>query len=173
MKTRKISIASQLFIFILGAAIVVALIVGGVSYGTMGNFLREKNKLDVMEIASMAAQNVDGETFAGAVEGNEEALLTVKDSLNCFLEGDSVAYVYTLMPTGANSFAFVVDTDPEDPGEYGEDYEVDEAMYEAICRHCRFQQRHNNTEICTKNRASVNSCRFFQFKRHRGHKTGH
>lgn len=132
MKTRKISIASQLFIFILGAAIVVALIVGGVSYGTMGNFLREKNKLDVEEIASMAAQNVDGETFARAVEGDEDALLTVKDSLDCFLEGDSVAYVYTLMPTGANSFAFVVDTDPEEPGEYGEDYEVDDAMLEAM-----------------------------------------
>ena len=39
MKTRKISIAAQLFLFILGAAVVVALIVGIVSYATMGSFL--------------------------------------------------------------------------------------------------------------------------------------
>lgn len=38
MKTRKISISTQLFLFIMGASLVVALIVGGVSYATMGRF---------------------------------------------------------------------------------------------------------------------------------------
>ena len=132
MKTRKISIASQFFLIILGAALVVALIVGVISYGTTSIFLQNKNKNDVMEIAVMATHNVDGETFARAVEGDEEALLTVKDSLSFFLEGDSVAYVYTLMPKGSTNFQFVVDTDPEEPGEYGEDYETDEAMFEAM-----------------------------------------
>lgn len=132
MKTRKISIAAQLFLFILGAAIVVALVVGGVSYSTMGGFLREKTMDDVMEIAVIAAENVDGETFAKAVEGDEDALLTVKDSLSFFLEGESVAYVYTLMPKDAVNFQFVVDTDPDDPGEYAEDYEAQEAMFEAM-----------------------------------------
>ena len=132
MKTRKMSISTQLFLFILGAAIIVALIVGIVSYLTMGNFLKEKNKTDVTEIAVIAAENVDGETFARAVEGDEEALLQVKDSLSFFLVGDSVTYVYTLMQTDSEHFQFVVDTDPEDPGEYGEDYEVDEAMFEAM-----------------------------------------
>ncbi len=37
MKTRKISIAAQLFLFIFGAAIIAAFIVGGVSYSAMGN----------------------------------------------------------------------------------------------------------------------------------------
>ena len=132
MKTRKISIATQLFLFILGAAIFVALVVGGVSYSTMGDFLREKTMGDVMEIAVIAAENVDGETFARAMEGDEEALLIVKDSLSFFLMGDSVAYVYTLMPKDAVNFRFVVDTDPEDPGEYAEDYEAQEAMFEAM-----------------------------------------
>ena len=132
MKTRKISLAAQLFLFILGAAIVVALVVGGVSYSTMGDFLREKTMGDVMEIAVIAAKNVDGETFARAVEGDEDALLTVKDSLSFFLEGESVAYVYTLMPKDTVNFQFVVDTDPDDPGEYAEDYEAQEAMFEAM-----------------------------------------
>ena len=64
MKTRKVSIASQLFLFILGAAIVVALIVGSVSYLTMGAFLRQKCKDDVMEIAVIAAENVDETLFS-------------------------------------------------------------------------------------------------------------
>lgn len=132
MKTRKTSIATQLFIFILGAAIIVALIVGGVSYFTMGRFLRQKTMGSVMEIAVIAAQNVDGETFSKAMEGDEDALSEVKDSLSFFLSGDSVTYVYTLMPKDQSDFQFVVDTDPDDPGEYAEDYEAQDAMFEAM-----------------------------------------
>lgn len=132
MKTRKMSIAVQLFIVILGAALIVSLIVGGISYFTTSDFLQNKNKKDVMEIAVMGAQSVDGETFARAVEGDEEALQAVIDSLSFFLEGESVAYVYTLMPKDADNFQFVADTDPEEPGEYGEDYEADDAMFEAM-----------------------------------------
>lgn len=132
MKTRKVSIAAQLFLFILGAAIIVSLIVGGVSYSTMGSFLRQKSMGDVMEIAVIAAENVDGEVFARAMEGDGDALLEVKDSLSFFLSGDSVTYVYTLMPKDGQNFQFVVDTDPDDPGEYAEDYEAQDAMFEAM-----------------------------------------
>ena len=132
MKTKKLSIAAQLFFFICGAAIVVAMIVGSVAYITMGGFLQKKCKNDVMEIAVIAAENVDGETFAKAMEGDETALLSVKDSLSFFLAGDSVTYVYTLMPKDADWFQFVVDTDPEDPGEYAEDYEAQDAMFKAM-----------------------------------------
>lgn len=132
MRTRKISISTQLFLFILGASLVVALIVGGVSYSTMGRFLRQKTMGSVMEIAVIAAENVDGETFLRAMDGDEEALAVVKDSLSFFLTGDSVSYVYTLMPKDENHFQFVVDTDPDDPGEYAEDYEAQDAMFEAV-----------------------------------------
>lgn len=132
MKTRKISIAAQLFLFILGAAMIVALVVGCVSYSTMENFLRQKSMNDVMEIAVIAAENVDAETFLSAVEGDTKALETVKNSLSFFLAGDSVTYVYTLMPKDTDNFQFVVDTDPEDPGEYAEDYTAQDAMFEAM-----------------------------------------
>lgn len=132
MKTRKISLSTQLFLIILGAAIVVTLILGIVSYSTMKKFLEQRSKDGVQEIAEIAAENVDGETFAKAVNGDEEALSTVKDSLSFFLVGDSVTYVYTLMPKDKDYFQFVVDTDPDDPGEYAEDYEAQDAMFEAM-----------------------------------------
>ena len=132
MKTRKTSIAAQLFLFILGTAVVVALIVGIVSYVTMDNFLRKKSMDDVVELATIAAENVDGETFSRAVEGDEAALSEVKDSLSFFLKGDSVAYIYTLMPKDQNYFQFVADTDPDEPGEYAEDYEAQSAMFDAM-----------------------------------------
>ncbi len=132
MKTKKLSIAAQLFLFIWGAAMVVAAIVGSIAYLNMGSFLQKKCKDDVMEIAVIAAENVDGKTFANAMKGNKTALLEVKDSLSFFLAGNSVTYVYTLMPKDAEWFQFVVDTDPEDPGEYAEVYEAQDAMFEAM-----------------------------------------
>lgn len=132
MKTKKISIASQLFLFILGAALIVALIVGGVAYTNMSSFLEKKTKDNVKEIAVIAAENVDGEAFVRAMAGDEEALAAVKDSLSFFLVGDSVEYIYTLMPKDAENFQFVVDTDPEDPGEYAEDYAAENEMFEAM-----------------------------------------
>lgn len=132
MKTRKISIASQLFIFILSIAIVVALIVGVVSYSTMGNFLRKKNMNDVMEIAVMAADGVDAETFAKAVKGEPDALEEINDSLSSFLEGDSVTYVYAMMPMDEENFQYVVDTDPDEPEDFGTEYPAEDAMFEAM-----------------------------------------
>ena len=132
MKTRKMSIAAQIFLFMLGTAILVSLIVGIVSYVTMGGFLRQKSQKDVMDIATMAAENVDGETFSRAIAGDAETFQAINDSLSFFLTGESVAYIYTLMPKDQNFFQFVVDTDPEEPGEYAEDYEAQEAMFEAM-----------------------------------------
>ncbi len=132
MKTQKISIATQLFLVILGAALIVALIVGGVAYINMSSFLEKKTKDDVTEIAVIAAENVDSGVFARALEGDAEALSTVKDSLRFFLAGESVTYIYTLMPKDAEYFQFVADTDPEDPGEYAEDYEAQDAMFTAM-----------------------------------------
>ncbi|MCH5254472.1 MAG: methyl-accepting chemotaxis protein [Lachnospiraceae bacterium] len=132
MKTRKISIASQLFVFILGAAIVVALLMGTVAYITMGNFLRQKNMNDVVELAVIAASNVDGEVFSRAVMGEAEALEEVGDSLSFFLEGDSIAYIYTMMPMNEDYFQYVVDTDPEAAEPYGTEYDAEDAMFEAM-----------------------------------------
>ena len=36
------------------------------------------------------------------------------------------------MPKDTDNFQFVVDTDPEDPGEYAEDYTAQDAMFEKI-----------------------------------------
>lgn len=49
------------FPFYFGAAIIAAFIVGGVSYSAMGNYLRQKTMDHVVEIAVIAAENVDAE----------------------------------------------------------------------------------------------------------------
>ncbi len=51
MKTRKISISLQLFLFIMSTACIVALIIGLVSYTTMYAYLKDKAKNDVLNLA--------------------------------------------------------------------------------------------------------------------------
>ena len=132
MKTRKISIASQFFIFSMSAAVVAALIVGIVAYFTMDIFLRQENMNNVVELAVIAAENVDEETFSRAVEGESEALEEVYDALSVFTEGDYVTYIYAMMPKDENYFQYVVDTDTEAPEPYGAEYEAEDAMFEAM-----------------------------------------
>lgn len=132
MKTRKTSIADRLFIFIVGAAIMVALVVGIVSYVTMGRYLRQKNMDDVVELAVIAADNIDGETFSRAVLGEPDAIEEVRDALGFFLKGGSVAFIYTMMPKNEDYFQYVADAYPDEPEPYGTEYEADDAMFEAM-----------------------------------------
>lgn len=132
MKTRRIGIADRLFIFIVGTAIMVALVVGVVSYATMGRFLRQKNMDDVVELAVIAAENIDGETFSRAVLGEPDAIEEVRDALGFFLEGGSVAFIYTMMPKNEDYFQYVADAYPDEPEPYGTEYEADDAMFEAM-----------------------------------------
>lgn len=132
MKTRKISIATRLFIFVIGAAIVAALLVGVVAYFTMEDFLRQKTMDDVMEIAVIAAGNVEEETFSRAVEGEPDALEEIYDALSPFRDGDSVSYIYTMMPKDEDYFQYVVDTDPDAAEPFATDYPAEDAMFEAM-----------------------------------------
>ena len=132
MKTRRIGIADRLFIFIVGTAIMVALVVGVVSYATMGRFLRQKNMDDVVELAVVAAENIDEETFSRAVLGEPDAIEEVRDALGFFLEGGSVAFIYTMMPKNEDYFQYVADASPDEPEPYGTEYEADDAMFEAM-----------------------------------------
>lgn len=132
MKTRKIGIADRLFIFIVSAATMVALVVGIVSYVTMGRFLRQKNMDDVVELAVIAAENVDGEIFSRAVLGDEDALEEVYEALSIFKKGDSIAYVYAMMPRDEGYFQYVVDTDSDEPEPYGTEYEAEDVMFEVM-----------------------------------------
>lgn len=132
MKTRKISIAAKLFMFILGASIVVALIVGAAAYFTMGNFLRQKYRNDVIDLATIAAASLDEETFSKAVNADSEALEEIYTELSYFKENESVTYIYAMMPKDEENFQYVVDTDSDEPEPFGTEYEAEDDMFEVM-----------------------------------------
>ena len=54
---------------------------------------------------------------------DDEAFIETYDLLVKYRDSSVVEYIYTMKKTGTNTSVFVVDTDPDEPGEIGEEYE--------------------------------------------------
>lgn len=134
MKTRKISITRQFFIFIFCTALVFGLIMSAISFISMKNFMTTQCKKDALNMATVAAGNVDPMVFQKALEeGPEsEAYEELLSSLRFFLNGENVTYVYTLIPCDDEYVMFLADTDPEDPADYLEKYNAEDEMLLAL-----------------------------------------
>ena len=129
MKVRKVSITAKILIIVL-----ILLIFSDIFIGT-SIYLRTKNALitqineNAMNITKCVAASVSGELLpeisAGDEEGSE-AYDTVHEQLSLFLENAGVEYVYIVRNRADGSSEFVVDSDPEEPGLPGDDFEGDE-----------------------------------------------
>lgn len=130
MKTRKLSIAAKIMLFVTGAMILLLVITGVVTYSILADRLYSSAKENAMNEATIAANQLDGDAFLAVVSKGEAAVeyQTIYDQLACFLESSTVEYIYTMIYADADHFQFIVDTDPEDPADFGELYETEEEM---------------------------------------------
>ena len=113
-----------------------------VSY-LIGNVLMTQSKIAMKELmqesmlnaASTAAAALDGDELASIKMGddtsNSEAFLHVRETLQMFLFNMNVKYIYTVKYLNGKNFVFLVDSDPIDPGHYGEPVVYTEALYKA------------------------------------------
>ncbi|MBR0163289.1 MAG: response regulator [Lachnospiraceae bacterium] len=79
---------------------------------------------NAMDIARIAADQVDAEVFGRLVPGDEDTqeYASVLRVLTRILESSEVEYLYTIAQNDAGDLVFIVDSDPEDPGLIGEAY---------------------------------------------------
>ncbi|MCR5521724.1 MAG: methyl-accepting chemotaxis protein, partial [Lachnospiraceae bacterium] len=83
----------------------------------------EQIRAEAMHIAEIAASEVDGDSFSTIGSEDDEAFAEVYDALVKYRDNSVVEYIYTMRKTGPNKSVFVVDTDPEEPGEIDEEYD--------------------------------------------------
>lgn len=126
MKVRKISIFVKLMLMISAIIIVSCLGIGLVTYYNEKSDLIEQNKNSGMELAACASALVDGDAFDTIEPGMEEtdAYMTIYDELSSFRDNSSMEYVYTMKLLEDGTLVFVVDTDPEEPADIFEEYEM-------------------------------------------------
>ena len=135
MKVRRISFSVKIFMAVLVLLLVSDIAMGVCLYNRASDDLLEQIKENAKNIASCVAATVDGSLFEElntAEDMESEAYAAVYDDLTLFLENGGVEYVYTVKQTGNNEFIYVVDSDPEEPADLGEEFDADPETTMAI-----------------------------------------
>ncbi|MBO4377125.1 MAG: hypothetical protein IKY04_03660 [Lachnospiraceae bacterium] len=128
MKTRKMSLSNKIVIVMLLLIIVSDVLLSGMAYLRSRESLREQIDAQALNIANCMAASIDGDIFDLITEGSEdsEEFQAVMEKLEIFRDYGGVEYAYTVRSTGQGA-EFVVDSDPEEPADIGEEFGDDSA----------------------------------------------
>ena len=133
MKRRKLSFTTR-YVLIFGVLMLIAnLLLGLVILRQSDTALRsviESNMLDVVESASGI---LDGDVLTALTEADVDgaAFRDIEKKLTVFLNHEDIRYIYAVRQVGANQYVFTVDPDPVDPGAFGEEIVVTNALIQA------------------------------------------
>lgn len=127
VKTRKMSIRAKLMVLISGMCIICLGVIGIVIYQRVSAMMIQQSKEDAMGLAVTAASEIDGAEFDAIDTEEDDYFQTVYDILSKYKQSGMIAYIYS-MKMEDEVLQFVVDTDEEDPADFGEEYELLEDM---------------------------------------------
>ena len=125
MKTRRRSLSFKIQLLLVIVVVVIVAALSLILRSILYNYLLEEKQDSTRTIAEIAARGLDAETFLSAINdgGDSEAFDRVLNNLRPYMDIEGVTYIYTMSLDENGDVYYVVDADPEDPGEYGEVYE--------------------------------------------------
>ncbi len=134
MKTRKLGIFMQLFLWLAILLLLGNSVLGFLAYSRSKTSLIQQIQSNAKNIAGCAATNVSGDLLRTIEVGDEEteAYGIVLEELALFRDNAEIEYIYTLRQEGEEQFVFVVDSDPEEPADIGEECEATEGLSTAF-----------------------------------------
>ncbi|MBD5087829.1 MAG: hypothetical protein HDT30_03280 [Clostridiales bacterium] len=134
MKVRKVSVSTQIFIMITCLVMGACGIIGVTLYNRTGSLLITQMKDNAAHVAEVAASSIDIDSFEKIHAGDEgtEAYNKILNQLTIFFEHSGVEYIYSLRMKDNTTPVFVVDSDPEEPGQIDEEYELSDSMVAAF-----------------------------------------
>ena len=99
------------------------------SHAIMGELLKK----EMIEVARSAATVTDGDELIRIKEGDEDtdSYRKLYDTLSVFMNNTEARYIYAVSHHSGGRYSFILDTDPDDPGQFGEAVVGTEAMDEA------------------------------------------
>ena len=133
MKKRRFSLTTR-YVVIVGVLLFAANIVLGIvmlnQSKAMMNTMIRKNMLD---ISNTAAALLDGDVMAALTEDDvgTPVFQDISDKLLVFQNNVDIEFIYAVKEDGPGRFVFTVDPDPVDPGQFGEEIVVTNALIEA------------------------------------------
>lgn len=124
MKVRKLSMTVKLIVILMAMLLVSDVILGFVIYNKSYNSLETQIRASAENTARCVAASLDGSVVADIEDGDQEseAYQKLHEPLTMFLDNAGVEYVYTIKK-GESGFVYVVDSDPEEPGVAGDEFD--------------------------------------------------
>lgn len=125
MKTRRLSIASKMQILVIIGLLISVTTLSVFANVVIKKYLIDDNRDNTVNIASLAASEIDSQTFKNVCDNKEEDADydAVMEVLGRYLKSDEVEYIYTMTRNEDGDIVFMVDSDPEDPADIDEVYE--------------------------------------------------
>ncbi|MBR2697689.1 MAG: response regulator [Clostridia bacterium] len=94
-----------------------------------------KTQIDerMLDVVNTASDMLDGDVLKRlkAEDSATPEYHAVMDTLNCFRDNIALSYIYCIQDLGDGSFAFTIDSDADDPAEFGAPIAYTEALYSA------------------------------------------
>ena len=134
MKTRKLSMFTQLFLWLAILLLLGNSLLGFMAYSRSETALFRQIQSNAKNNAQCAAMNVSGDLLRTIEEGQEgtEAYDVILEELALFRDNAEIEYIYTLREVGEEQYIFVVDSDLEEPADIGEECESTDGLYAAF-----------------------------------------
>lgn len=133
MKTRKTGITKQMCIIISVLVLLGDIVLGAVLTDRVQSMLLENIRQNALNISKCASASMDSDAVKDVYAKGQESEYwdSVYESLSVYLENGGVEYVYIAGMIDGR-FSFVLDTDPEEPGLYGDSIELDSDSESAL-----------------------------------------
>lgn len=122
MKSKRIKLQEKYIMIIIIVGFVCFGLLGIIVYKQVSRMMIAQNKEDAMGIAETAANDIDEELFLEVGPGQGEAFDEVYNTLANYKVNNLIKYIYAMKEDG-DHLIFVVDTDDNEPAQYGEPYE--------------------------------------------------
>ena len=92
--------------------------------------VRKMVRKSMLNVSNTAASLVDGDLAGGftADDVGTEEYDHVLSQLSAFQDNTDIEYIYMVRQDGEDHYVFVMDADPEDPADFGEDVLITEAL---------------------------------------------
>ncbi len=133
MKSSKYNLSTKIILMVEFILLVSSVLFCTVSIYRARTTIRRSIQQRMLDIANCAAGSVDGD-FLGSMKKSDIGSDEYNDlysSLAVFRDNVDLEYVYGIRKTQMGNFVFIVDTDPEDPAEYGGDMKATAALESA------------------------------------------
>ncbi len=134
MKVRKSSMTKKIFIVMAAVIVVTNLVTAKVLSFKAKQIILTSVRENALNLAKVGANSIDPDVFEKIQVGDEESdeYAEVFDALTHVKEGTSALYVYSLRLDDEGKCVFAVDSDTEEPGLVGDEFDSDDDAYTAL-----------------------------------------